>query len=197
MKESFSALMLIFLLIGLSMLVVTVQLAKAEPLHDIAIINITLCKTVVGVYYPVHINVTVENQGDFTETFNVTVYANATAVGLQSTMLSSGNLSSITFTWEAGYRMGNYTISANATILSGETDTADNTFTDDWVFVTIPGDIDGDRDVDIFDVVHMAKAYGTEKGTPRYKPVCDIDDDGDVDIFDLVSGAGDTYGWHW
>ncbi len=46
-----------------------------EPTPDIAVTNVTLSKTVVGQGYSVSINVTVENQGVYAETFNVTVYS--------------------------------------------------------------------------------------------------------------------------
>ena len=61
------------------------------------------------------------------------------------------------------------------------------------MFITIPGDMDGDGDVDIFDIVIIASAYGTSIGNPAYNPNADIDGDGDVDIFDVVIAAG-NYG---
>jgi len=62
-------------------------------------------------------------------------------------------------------------------------------------FYALTGDLDGDRDVDIFDIVLFAGAYGSYPGHPNYKPEYDIDPppfgDGDVDIFDIVSAVGD------
>lgn len=57
----------------------------------------------------------------------------------------------------------------------------------------IPGDLDGDNDVDIFDYNELVTHYG-QTGTPGFTPA-DIDRDGDVDIFDynlLVSNYGRT-----
>jgi len=62
--------------------------------------------------------------------------------------------------------------------------------------VTLLGDVDLDLDVDIFDIVRMASAYGVSIPDPAYDPNSDIDDDGDVDIFDIVSAAG-NYGQNW
>lgn len=46
--------------------------------HDIAITSVATSKTVVGQSYNSDINVTVTNQGDYIETFNVTTYYNLT-----------------------------------------------------------------------------------------------------------------------
>ena len=49
--------------------------------HDVAVTNITPCKTIVGQNYSVSINVTVENQGEFPETFGVvTPYSDGVAI---------------------------------------------------------------------------------------------------------------------
>ena len=80
--------------------------------------------------------------------------------------------------------------------VQGENATEDNTLIAGWVFVTIPGDVDADRDVDIFDIVAMAGAYGSHAGDPAYNPNYDIDGDGDIDIFDIVAACG-HYGESW
>lgn len=62
--------------------------------------------------------------------------------------------------------------------------------------VHLKGDIDGDGDVDIFDIVVIADAYGSKEGDPEYNPSCDLDGDGDIDIFDIVIACG-HYGESW
>ena len=62
-----------------------------------------------------------------------------------------------------------------------------------YIGVTILGDVDGDSDVDIFDIVTIAGAYGSNEGDVKYLRGCDIDDDNDVDIYDMVIAAG-NYG---
>lgn len=69
----------------------------------------------------------------------------------------------------------------------------DNVLVDGWIFLTIPGDMDVDRDVDIFDVVSTAYAYGTREGDSQYVPDYDIDGDGTIDLLDMVTMAG-NYG---
>ena len=50
-----------------------------SPIRDVAITNKTVAKNIVGQGYPVDINLTVANEGGFTETFNVTTYYSATS----------------------------------------------------------------------------------------------------------------------
>jgi hypothetical protein len=166
-----------------------------EPSFDVAVVNISLYKTIVGEGYSGFVNVTVENQADLTCTFNVTVYAdlNVTTIGdevvigVQNVTLTGGNSTIIAFTWNTtSIAHGNYTISAYATPLPSEADLADNTCVDDWIVVTIPGDIDGDFDVDLYDAVKLLVVYGAKKDNPGYDPNIDIDGDGDIDLFDAV-----------
>ena len=130
--------------------------------HDIVVTDVTSSKTIVGQGYCLSINVTVENQSDFTETFNVTAYANTTPITLQTVTLTSGNSSTVTFTWNTtGVAKGNYTISAYATRVLGETDTTDdNTYIDGIVMIVIPGDINADKKVNILDAILLARYFG-------------------------------------
>jgi len=171
--------------------------------RDIAIINVTTSKNIVGQGYPISITITIANQGEHTETFNVTTYANTTIITtLTNIILTSGNSTTITFTWNtAGVAKGNYTITAKATPLPGETDTTDNTLINGWVIVTIMGDVDGDFDCDADDVfTYVSPAYGM-KGPPKkypadskYNPNCDFDSDGDVDADDVFMYLAPNYG---
>jgi hypothetical protein len=166
-----------------------------EPIFDVAVLGTNLSRTVVGQGYIVSINVTAENQGDLTSTFNVTVYADLNTIimgdeiiiEVENVTLKGGELNTIIFTWDTtGSAKGNYTVGAYASPVSSETDVGDNAFIDDWVVVTMPGDVDGDFDVDIYEIVSICAAYGSEIGDPRYNAHCDIDGDGDIDIYDVV-----------
>ena len=172
-------------------------------IHDVAVTNVTTSKTIVGQGYLLCINVTVENQGDVAESFNVTVFYNETAITLPdgknhtTITLTSLNSTTITLTWNTtDIAKGNYTITAYATPVLGETDTTDNTFVDGWVVVTIQGDVDGDFEVDIYDIVKICIAYGSKEGDPKYVPEFDINCDRKIDIYDVVIACihyGQTY----
>jgi len=158
--------------------------------HDTAVTDVTPSKTVVGQGYSVSINATVENQGHYTENFNVTVYANTTIIAtlLTNITLTSGNSINIIFMWNTtGFVKGNYTIRAYAWPVPEETDTTDNTYTDGSVCITNPGDINGDFKVDIKDLVLVIKHFGSYPGSIKpWNPNADINCDNKVDIKDLV-----------
>lgn len=71
-----------------------------QPLHDLSITRVAPSSTVVEEGRKVPINITVANQGDLTETFKLTTYANTNIIAnLTNITLTSGNSTTITFTW--------------------------------------------------------------------------------------------------
>jgi len=167
------------------------QVVKLEIRYrdDVAITAVSPSKTVVGQNYLCYVNVTAENQGGYNETFKVKIYANQTIIGTQNVTLSSGNSTTTTFAWNTtGFAKGNYTISAVADTVAGETDTEDNTVVaGEHIYVSIVGDLDCDRDVDLYDAVRLLTHYGAKIGQPQYDLNCDIDGDGDIDLYDAVA----------
>jgi hypothetical protein len=59
--------------------------------------------------------------------------------------------------------------------------------------VRIPGDVNGDGDVDALDLSDLNEAYGSTPKEPNWNSNCDIDGDDIVDVFDLFS-LGKNYG---
>jgi parallel beta-helix repeat protein len=161
--------------------------------HDVAV-NLTTPRTIVGEGYNLCINVQVTNKGNRIETVNITVSANTTLIATQIINLTIGT-TALTFTWNAmGFAKGNYTINAKAWPVPGETNTTDNTFRYGGVTVTVPGDTDGDGDIDIYDIVRLASVYGAKRGEPRFNPSCDIDGNDEINIYDVVI-ATSRYGY--
>jgi outer membrane protein assembly factor BamB len=162
--------------------------------HDIGIVRVKTSKTIVGQGYKLSVSTSILNYGLYNETFTLTLYANETAIGPKIMIaskivsLARRNSASIAIDWvSTGFAYGNYTISANVTVVQGETDTADNTLkAAAQVEVTIPGDVDGDRHVTILDVVKITSIYASKQGNPNFNPNCDIDDDGQITILDVV-----------
>lgn len=163
---------------------------------NVAIKGVT-SKSIVGQGYTMNISVTVQNQGEAQETFNITVYANDTEVETKQITLSNGTSTILTFTWNTtDFAKGNYTIKVYATAIPGETDTIDNTFINGYITITIPGDVDGDKDVDLYDVVKICSVYGSKIGDPGYDANLDINSDEKIDLYDAViacSNYGQRY----
>jgi hypothetical protein len=154
-----------------------------------------------------NINVTVENQGDYTETFNVTLYVNTTTIETKQITLTSLNSTTITYTWNTtGFVKGNYTINAYAWPVQGETDTADNTLFDGSVFMSLAGDVTGgssnpwdfipDRIVDGKDISILSRCFGLTPDKPNWNPNADINGDLCVDGKD-ISIASRNFGKSW
>jgi len=161
---------------------------RSGLIHDVALIDVKPFKTVVGQRY-VSINITAQNQGDYAEIFNITAYCNSTPIlTIININLTSGTNIRITLIWNTtGFTKGNYILSANATLVDGETDTVDNVYIDGSVTLTILGDINGDFKVDIQDLVLVIKHFGSYPTHPKWNPNADVSGDDKVDIEDLVS----------
>jgi hypothetical protein len=103
------------------------------------------------------------------EAFNLTFYCSTSIVGTcQNAVLDGGNSTTITFALDTTDLVkGNYTLWAYVTPIEGETYTADNTLSDGWIIISIPGDVNGDGKVDVKDVYAVAKAYGTSLEGPN------------------------------
>jgi len=154
--------------------------------HDIEIANVVSAKTIVGKGYAMNLTVTLENQGNYTETFNLIALANTTVVAtIASVTLSSRNSSTIPLTLDTtGLAYGNYTLSISASGVSGETDIADNNYTCGLIKVTIPGDVTGDFFVNIKDATQIG-IYWLQTAPPAL-PNVDINNDGIVNIVDAT-----------
>jgi hypothetical protein len=168
--------------------------------HDVAVINVKSSKTgclpvpTVGQNLTVRVNVTVENQGDFAEIFNVTAYAtNALStyqIGKQLVTLSAHTNTTITIVWNTlGFARSNYTLSAIADTVPGEVDTLDNTFPDGTIWVNLIGDVNGDDYVGIDDMFTIATHFAQDPSYPNWNPNCDLNDDDYIGIDDIFTAA--------
>jgi len=115
-------------------------MAEWGGIHDVATLNVIPFLTAVYPGEIVYVNVTVKNEGTWTETFDITAKYNSTTIDVQTVSNLAPSLDSIlTFDWNTTeVTPGNYTLSAEATIVVFETDTADNTYTDGIVRIKTP-----------------------------------------------------------
>jgi hypothetical protein len=156
---------------------------------DVAVSAVTPEKTAVKQGKTCNISVTVENLGGYPETFNVTLYANTTIIGsMTAVTLSNGTLQILSFAWKTtSFAYAHYLITAKASTVKYETDTANNIRAGGTVTVTITGDVNGDFKVDISDVTKIARKYTSKRGDSRYDATYDLNDDGVISIIDLVT----------
>jgi hypothetical protein len=155
--------------------------------HAVAAISAVSAKTVIGKGFSDNVTVQVADNGDYAETFNVTLYANSTVIGTQQVSLNPKDQTTLTFTWNtAGFTYGNYTISAYVWPVPGENNTANNNFTGGVVTVTIPGDVDDTGTVNMGDIVSLLRAFSSTIGMPNYVANCDIENNGRIDMGDIV-----------
>jgi hypothetical protein len=98
---------------------------------DVAITQVAVWKNAIGEGESAKMNITIANQGDFVETVRVTAFANAVSIWAQDVDIQSGNTTTLVCVWNiSGFAEGNYTISAYASPVEGETDVSDNFYVD-------------------------------------------------------------------
>jgi hypothetical protein len=169
--------------------------------HDVAVTDIhTVCcndysvqidKTVVCHNQSTCINVTVTNQGSYSETTNVALWAqNVSTYKISATVpvsLLAGESKEVTFTFDStGLPIAKYLIFANATSVVGETDTVDNTYSDGFINVAFQGDIDLTGHVFLYDLTIVGTAWDSYPGDTNWDANADIDGDCWVFLYDLT-----------
>lgn len=158
--------------------------------HDVSVKNVTPSQTQVHRGYTMlDIYVQVANEGNSSETFAVTAYYNSTAIQTVTIVNLAPNSEIILpFPWSAGVPYGPYIISAKASPVPYELDLADNSFTDGIVTITIPGDFNFDRTVDILDSAAVSGHWypGPPVGPLGYDVDIDVNQDGEIDILDAA-----------
>jgi len=97
--------------------------------HDVAVTGLEVSESRVTVGDDVSIEVTVRNEGSVPETFDVTLSYDSTVIKVEAvTELASGDTKPLNVTWNTkDLAPRDYTLTATASTVFGETETADNT----------------------------------------------------------------------
>ena len=109
----------------------TTTVTVKEPIHDVAV-NAVNAPSSVNQGDVVDVTVDVENQGTYDETFTLTLTdtTDSVEIGSKSVTLAAGASSTETFSWDTtNSSIGDHLLKAEASQVSGETDTADNSKT--------------------------------------------------------------------
>jgi hypothetical protein len=99
-----------------------------SPIHDVAVINISLPFDNIYSGEAVELNVTVRNKGTVQESFNVTVYYNNTIIEKKLVSnLTEGSDATLTYDWNTtAVPAGIYILKAEASVITGEVNVNDN-----------------------------------------------------------------------
>ena len=107
--------------------------------HDVAVLNVTPAYTSAHIGDIIDITVVVKNLGNYTESFNVTLYHDSNIIGkLAVENLESGIGRVLVFHWNTvNMSEGNYLLKAAASSVPGETNLENNSFVDGIVELTV------------------------------------------------------------
>ena len=160
--------------------------------RNVAILNVTATPNKVYPGRTVAITVLAKNLGiGISETFNVTVYYDDNPIATQLVVnLDPQEEITLTFLWNTTSLepCNNYTIKAEASSVPYEVNLDDNIYFGGWVKIKIWGDVDGDGDVDIYDVALATASYGSRVGDENWNPEADVAPEwGVIDIYDMVT----------
>ncbi len=161
----------------------TIVPAKVESSKD------SCGQPTVGKGYSTYVNATIINEGLTTENLIVTVYANSTVLGTTevNNVAPGANVTVTVATWNTTtWAYGDY-------FLTAVTNASDRTVTGIPVRVVLPGDVNGDGTVDLYDAILLAGSYGEDSGSPTWNPSApnaDINCDNIVDLYDAIILAG-------
>jgi hypothetical protein len=114
-----------------------------KGIHDVAVTSVFCSSQSTYKGRIVSIYVTVKNEGNYTETFNVTVYGNDTSIETKTVNLQYGATKYVTFAWNTTDAEANatYLFKAVASLVPGEENSTNNLCTDGLVRVFPPGPI--------------------------------------------------------
>ena len=160
--------------------------------HDIAIVKVKPYRNWVYAEGKIHINVTVENKGDFAENVTVKLYYNYSSNNLIGTYIIENLIPGQNLTISILWNVSNiqpcqkYTITAVAEIDEPDFNPSDNINATVQIKVRIIGDINGDNQVNIRDIALVAYAFGAYPNMPKWNPDADLNQDGVINIKDVV-----------
>jgi len=163
-------------------------------IRDLAIVDVILSRTQAyekfrNIESIIDITVIVRNEGDMTETFDLSTYYDDTLIETQAiTDLDPDTNATVTFNWDTTNLplYINYTIKAVAHEVPEEISTDNNVYFDGPVIIVMFGDTNCDKKVDISDVAFGAKAFGSYIGHERWNPNTDLNNDDVINVIDIV-----------
>ena len=157
-------------------------------IRDVAVLDIQASPSIIYGGQSINISITVKNEGNITESFNINIYANNTLITTYTvTDLKPNQVFQVNIIWDTdNIRCGIYTLHCTIPPVPYERDLSDNELTGPIVQLKLIGDVNGDRVVNMVDVVIVIQSFGTYEGHERWNPQTDLNFDGKVDMKDIL-----------
>jgi len=204
----------VLLAFALTVLLLGMFRVQAQTVHDVAVASVGVvypwgATEAMGIYpsWKINVTVAVRNEGNFTESFNVTIYYNQTStewvnIGNQNvTDLAAGGETTLTFLWDTtgvspsvvNHTYTVYAIKTEASEVPDEADVTNNVRIEGTVWIKMWGDVDGDGKVTGIDAAIFGGPWWSIWSWPRYNPRCDFDGNGNVKGFDAALFAANWW----
>jgi hypothetical protein len=100
--------------------------------------------------------------------------------------LAAGGTDTVTVSVGTGANSLAYGSYGDTVTFTNTTDGTGNTTRPVALTIKIPGDVDGDGQVNLTDLLLLAQAFGSVPGDTNWNPACDFNGDGRVDVSDLL-----------
>jgi hypothetical protein len=161
------------------------------PKPDVAIVDIGLSPADCYIGKIVNVSVTARNYGWVSESFMVKAYCGGILFGESMIEeLGAGADRTVVFRLDTSILVPymNISVKAEASAIAYETNLENNVLIKGDLRIRVLGDVNGDRKIDIFDVVYIVNCYGSKQGDPQYDLFADLAPEwGKIDIFDVVT----------
>jgi len=159
-----------------------------ELIHDVAVTNVTFPYNWAYQGWNVNITVTAVNIGNYSETFNVSLYIDSNLTYTYNVVnIPSGEGRNFTYTLDTkNFKpCSNYTVTAEATLVPYEYNVTNNKYMRK-LKIKLLGDLNDDGKVDMLDVAIAQEAFGAFPSDPRWNPAADVNLDYRVDLRDIA-----------
>jgi hypothetical protein len=169
-----------------------IAVVTAPTARDVALLAVLPDLSEAYEGWSVQVLVTAQNQGNLSETFEIRLYCEDTLMGTETiTDLAPGTTTSLQFNWTAsGVELYvNHPIWAEADLLPNETDPDNNVFVDGPIRIRLLGDVNGDRAVEMLDLVHVGTAFGSQPADVEWSLPANLVRDAIIDVYDIVKVA--------
>lgn len=166
-------------------------LMEPRKICDVKVDTVSVSYSQIYQGWSTNITVTIKNEGT-TTVKNFTIKCKAVSGDIEITIgtirvaqLTPSNTTTATFLWTPE-NTGTYVIECEVSLIEGEIDFLDNRLADGAVNVRIIGDLNGDNEVDIKDLVAVVPSFGARPSYPNWNLMADLNRDSVINMRDIV-----------